>query len=57
MALTDRLIETLRAICDSAHHAQIHLRDAEQLCNLRLVEADGGTNYRITAKGREVLRA
>jgi uncharacterized protein YjhX (UPF0386 family) len=55
MDLTERLVRTLRHIYDSADLRQIDLNDAEHLCNLRLVEADAGTNYRVTTKGREVL--
>jgi hypothetical protein len=36
--------------------AQINLRHAEQLYILKLVEAPNGTDYQITAKGREVLK-
>jgi hypothetical protein len=42
MDLTGRLMKTLRNIDNSID--QINLHDAEYLCNLRLVEADAGTN-------------
>lgn len=56
MELSQRLIKTLRDIDDMADRSQIDLKAAEQLCNMKLVRADHGTDYRITAKGREVLK-
>jgi hypothetical protein len=56
MELSERLIKTLRDIDDGANPNEIDLKAAEQLCIMKLLEADRGTNYRITAKGREVLK-
>jgi|RhiMetdeSRZDD1v2_1073273.scaffolds.fasta_scaffold11300_12 hypothetical protein len=56
MDLAEHLLKTLQDIDELVDLAQINLRHAEQLYILKLVEAPNGTDYQITAKGREVLK-
>jgi uncharacterized protein YjhX (UPF0386 family) len=56
MELSERLMKTLRDIDDMAEPSQIDRKAAEQLCNMKLVQAEHGTDYRITTRGREILK-
>jgi hypothetical protein len=57
--MKERLWKTLRNIADREKPnitRQINVGDAEELCDLNLVEAIGSGNYRLTDKGKEALR-
>jgi hypothetical protein len=57
--MKERLWKTLRNIANLEKPSvtrQINGSDAEELCDLNLVEAIGSGNYRITDKGKEALR-
>jgi hypothetical protein len=57
--MKERLWKTLRNIADLGKPnttRQINVGDAEELCDMNLVEAIAPGNYRITDKGKEALR-
>lgn len=55
MGLAERLLKTLRDIASNPDQSKLDLKAAEQLCNMRLVEAGDDTDYPITARGEEFL--
>lgn len=57
--MKERLWKTLRKIADLEEPnvtRYINVGDAEELCDLNLVEAVGVNRWRITSKGKEALR-